>query len=357
MSAKVSSITNQAAELIRKGLNEGRWKELMPGRLRLAKELGISPATATRAIQMMVQEGVLESRGKDRCCAIPVGKKAKRSGELHLILLPRTSDDQTRYGWLSASYELRSQGMKTEICDFTLEDLKYDLSAVKRRIKHLGADGWVIQAGNKEILQWFSEQPVPAFAFGGGMLGIDIAGTGFDASEGIRELTRKLIQLGHSRIVLLARAPLIRNLETGPAGRFVEEMRAHDIATGPYNLQGLAENASPEELMNCLANLFRYTPPTALIVGHPTFYHGTKDFLLETGRKIPHDCSLACFNPIPGFERDHPAPTHLKADHMLLVDPLVRWARALELGTPHRMQTLVPVTLVEGRTIGPAPSR
>lgn len=78
------------------------------------------------------------------------------------------------------------------------------------------------------------------------------------------DVTRHLIGLGHRRIVLLARADR-RLPEPGASERaFLNELEAQNIITGAYNLPEWEETASG--MGQLLETLFRFTPPTAIIV-------------------------------------------------------------------------------------------
>jgi DNA-binding transcriptional regulator YhcF (GntR family) len=61
-----SSVTEQVAEILREGLLRGRWRGTMPGRLRLAAELGINHKTVKAALKILEDEGVLVSQGRGR---------------------------------------------------------------------------------------------------------------------------------------------------------------------------------------------------------------------------------------------------------------------------------------------------
>ena len=61
-----STFTDQVAERLRQGMAEGRWRGTLPGRKRLAGELGCSPWTVEEAMQRLAKEGLLVSPGAGR---------------------------------------------------------------------------------------------------------------------------------------------------------------------------------------------------------------------------------------------------------------------------------------------------
>ncbi len=54
-----SSLIDQVTDILRQSMIEGRWRETLPGRARLAKELGCSQPTVEEAMQRLIREGLL----------------------------------------------------------------------------------------------------------------------------------------------------------------------------------------------------------------------------------------------------------------------------------------------------------
>ena len=50
-----------------------------------------------------------------------------------------------------------------------------DAGRVSRFVRKTKADAWIVCAGSREVLEWFSAQPVPAFALFGRRDGLPIA--------------------------------------------------------------------------------------------------------------------------------------------------------------------------------------
>ncbi len=61
-----SSITEQVARVLREGLRQGRWRGTVPGRIRLAAELGVNHKTVQAALRLLEQEGLLAPQGNGR---------------------------------------------------------------------------------------------------------------------------------------------------------------------------------------------------------------------------------------------------------------------------------------------------
>lgn len=58
---RFSSVTEQVAQVLRDGLLQGLWRRSMPGRIRLAAELGVNHKTVKAALLILEEEGILPS--------------------------------------------------------------------------------------------------------------------------------------------------------------------------------------------------------------------------------------------------------------------------------------------------------
>jgi DNA-binding LacI/PurR family transcriptional regulator len=237
--------------------------------------------------------------------------------------------------------------------DKTLEELGMDPGRVARLVNKTEADAWIVCAAPRDVLAWFTQYEKPAFALFGRRGSLPIAGVGPDHVKAIRLLIRRLIALGHKRIVTIARKPR-RLPEPGQCERaMLEEMEVHGIPTGPYNLPAWDE--TPEGFHRLLDELFRISPPTALIIYEPCFYHAAKDYLARKGIRAPDQISLVCTDPDPTFAWCRPTIAHFEWDYRPVVRRVVRWAKNVAHGKDDHLKSGTESKFVVGGTIGPAP--
>jgi DNA-binding LacI/PurR family transcriptional regulator len=215
------------------------------------------------------------------------------------------------------------------------------------------ADAWVIQSGSTEVLEWFSRQSAPAFAFAGRRRGVKIAGSGPDKLPAARTAVRRLFELGHRRIVMLAREerrkPSPGHVERG----FIQELESLGIATGSYNLPDWDDTR--EGLYRLLGSLFRHTPPTALIIDEVPLYLAVELHLARLGLLAPKDVSLFCLDPSPMFRWHRPSVAHISWDSQPIINQIVKWADNVARGNDNRRQTFTKAGFVEEGTFGPVP--
>ncbi len=75
----LSSLTDQVTDLLRQGMLEGLWLNTLPGRDRLARELGCSHTTIEAAMRKLSDEGLLVSQGPGRRRKIVLSGKVRCS--------------------------------------------------------------------------------------------------------------------------------------------------------------------------------------------------------------------------------------------------------------------------------------
>ena len=348
---RVWTATEQVVAWLRQALRRGEWGGRMPGGDRLAAELGVGRNTMEAALQLLEQEGLLAGQGPGRRRRIAVaGNQTARP--LRLAILDYEPAALTGGYMFELRLQLEEAGHRPFYAAKSLQELGMDVRRVARLVAQTKADAWIVCAASREVLEWFAAQPVPAFALFGRRRGLPIAGVGPDHVSASVAVVRRLIELGHRRIVLLARRQQ-RLPEPGAAERAIlNELAAHGIGTSSFNLPDWEETRAGFHA--CLKELFRLTPPTALIVDEAPFFVAARHFLGERGLRVPRDVSLVCGDPDPAFAWCEPTVSHIRWDSRPVVRRIVLWAANVSRGKRDLRQTLTRAEFVEGGTIGPA---
>jgi DNA-binding LacI/PurR family transcriptional regulator/biotin operon repressor len=348
------STVDQFTAHLRAGLLSGHWTETMPGEHRLAEEFAINRKTVKAALQMLEKKGLLVGQGAGRRRKI-VLPEDHAPVALRVALLVFDFPARGADYMIELEHQLEVAGHVPVFTDKTLEDLGMDAERVARFVKKTGADAWIVCSASREVLQWFVEYEKPAFALFGRRSTLPIAGVGPDQVKAGRLLVRRLVALGHQSIVTLVREPR-RLPEPGQSERAIlEEMAAHGILTGSYNLPAWED--TPEGFHRLLDELFRVSPPTALIIDEPFLFHAAKHHLARHGILAPAQVSLVCADPGPTFAWCRPTIAHLNWDYRPVVRRTVRWVDNVAKGKDDLRQTLTEIEIVEGGTMGPVPER
>jgi DNA-binding LacI/PurR family transcriptional regulator len=345
------SVTEQVAQVLRIGLQQGRWHQTMPGRIKLAAELGVNHKTVNAALQILENEGMLVSRGAGRERKIAGTGKFKPALLRVAILLYEPADRQMHY-IIDLRHQLTEAGHTAAFALKTMRDLGMNVTRIARMVEQTEADAWVVVAGPRDVLEWFAAQATPAFALFGRMMQVPLAGTSPKKMGALHELEDRLVALGHRRIVMLVREDR-RRPEPGFFERlFLDKLEACGIQTSAYNLPDWGD--SPEELQRILNSLFRHTPPTALIIGDVLLFFAVQLHLARQGILAPDHVSLACTDSNPSFDWCRPSIAHIDWEFRPLINRVVNWANNVSRGKDDRRKSTTKARLVIGGTIGPA---
>ena len=349
---RTSTVVEQAAAHLREEIRKGRWTGLMPGRRILARELGVSHNTVQGALDQLEAERLLSSEG--------IGKRRRitlvgeiRPARLRINILLYDKRELAEFEHRNIRRMLEDAGHVVEYGEKDLQELKMDAARVARFVQQHPADAWVVIAASREVLEWFSTQPVPAFALFGRRQGLPIAGTSPRKIPELVVAVRRLVALGHRRIVMVVREDRRKPSPGHFEQAFLDELEHHGIRTGSYNLPDWGN--SPENLPRGLESLFAHTPPTALIMSEAKLFIAVHFHLAQRGITAPRDVSLMCDDADPAFSWCVPTVAHISWDSRQAVRRIVRWAKNVEHGKSDRRQTYIKCKFIQGGTVGPAP--
>lgn len=217
------------------------------------------------------------------------------------------------------------------------------------------ADLWLINAGTAEILSWFERSGVTALAMGGQFRGIPIPIVYATMRPAVAEATARLVALGHTRIVLLVPATWRQSPCHSAVMAFREGLEAAGIRVGAYHLPEWRE--TPEGLATLLDDLFRLTPPTAILCFEGNSPHGVLMWLARRGLNIPRDVSVVSCKPDPGTAWASPgtALAHCSGEDEPGIRKVLRWVDDAIAGNIRRAAVEVTFRFFPGDSIGPAP--
>jgi len=201
-------------------------------------------------------------------------------------------------------------------------------------------------------LSWFEDKNIPAFAIFGRYEGLQIAGTKPDKTQAIAEAARELIGLGHRRVVLMTRR--MRRLPSPGATEqaFLDALTAGGVVSGSYHLPDWPETVAG--FHERLDSLFKFSPPSALILDEVAFFMAAMDFCANRGLRVPQDLSLMCLDSSPHFHWCRPAISHIAWDSEPVVRRVLRWVKKSGRRKRDQQQIYTHAEFVRGGTIGSA---
>lgn len=347
----VLTAAEQVAAHLREELRRGRWKDLMPGGDRLVKELGVGRDTIKEALKQLEREGFLESQGRRRQRRIVMTPTPERTKPLRVKILHYEDADRHAQCDLRILAELQNKGYAANFARRSLRELGMEVGRVSNFVAKTPADAWILEAGSREIMEWFSLYHVPAMALFGSFTGLSLAGVGLRKTPAMRSALRRLVDLGHRRIVLLTREERHKPQPALLERNYLLELAALGVKSGSYNLPDWEE--SPQGLQRCLDGLFAYTPPTAILIEDLQLFIPVEQYLARRKIVVPGQVSLIVNDSHPLFDWSKPMIAQVSGDYQKVVKRVCRWVESVAKGKEDHRQTFVEAEFIEGGTIGP----
>jgi DNA-binding LacI/PurR family transcriptional regulator len=342
----ILSAPEQVARHLKEQIAQGKFTGFMPGGAALAREFGIGRTTADAALDILQAEGILANHGhrKRRRIipdALPSVAKPMQVG----MILYEPSDAANQYV-PEIRQLLLSSGFNLNLSPKTLIELNHNPAKVEKMVQNNPADAWVVVAGSRPVLKWFSVSSIPSFALFGRMQGLPMPGIKPDKLPAMRDALKTLIEMGHRRIVLLVREerrkPSLGNVEK----TFLEQLEKHGIQTGHYNIPDWKEN--PAGLRACLEKLFGITPPTAIFVGDSVLFLAVQNFLKNSVPKLAGKVALVSTDYHPHMDWCNPPLPHFAWNHRTTARRILKWLQNLQRGKPDHGQAFAPTKFIPG---------
>lgn len=358
-SVRIFSASEQVAIELRKYITSGELQGSIPGVARLSKMLGINPKTVVPALQILEAEGLVINQGPGKKRLVNSKSLTEQQTgappQLRLGFFLYEPSDRQFTTVTEIDKGLHKHGHSVFYPDKTLTELSMDLTKVQNNVREGQCDAWIVSAGSREILEWFSEQSMPSFALFGRRGDLPMPSVSTSHGEALAEGVEQLLSLGHRKIVMISRSER-RSPTLGLTESIVlERLANHGIEVGDYNCPAWTETA--EGLQELLHSLFQLTPPTALILGDPSFLAAILQFLGGKGIQVPRDLSLISTNSESFFEWCYPSLAHSKLETETVIQRTLQWVANVAQHREDHERTIARATFQMGQSIGPAPQQ
>jgi LacI family transcriptional regulator len=348
---KILSIPEQIAAHLRGELARGRWSDRIPGRGELTRQLGVGITSLEEALRQLEREGLIVSQGAGRTRRIADAARNPEKRRLRIAMLAYERSNLGEGISSEVVHVLREAGHDAFFARTSLLDLGFNVRRIAGFVKQNEADAWIISGATREITEWFSAQAKPAFSLFGRRRGVPIASVGPDKAPAYAAAARRLIALGHRRIVLLVRPDRRLPVPGTPERAFLAGLAAHGIEPGPYHLPDWKDGI--DGFQGRLERLFEVTPPTALLVDELMLFVAAQQFLARKRLRVPDEVSLVSLDGDPAFDWCRPSVAHVHWDREPVLRRVVGWANHIARGKRDRRETNTHAEFIDGGTIGP----
>ena len=311
------------------------------------------------ALRLLEAEGILSKaeKGKSREILTGSSKPLKPSStsaiyqKITIVLgFPRTEHiandrDVLRY----IEERLVKLGKEFDEIVFQISDDASSARFVKEIIPHHQTDLYIFMGAFGSIASLLQERGIAAIYLGGAFDAKDIPLIGYSATRMFSEALDKLYVYGHRRIISLLQEALIdegSSLSTVES-HLHEHYKKLGILSSNYHIP---KKVKMDQLYETLEDIFRITPPTALIIEEIEYMPIVCSFFMKNKISFPEDVSLICLGQDESLAHYHPPITHTVKSPIAAGKRVIHTIRLLTNNYPdirgsyHKMKTALDVT-------------
>jgi DNA-binding LacI/PurR family transcriptional regulator len=334
------SAAEQTASHLKDWLLSKNTSDQIPGVDRLSEQLGVSRDTVRKALLLLEKSGIIRNGGKGKPRVVV--EESERGTEnvgsaktLRVMILPDMNMEHFASYLITHALQLQRQltdaGCQCQFADRTLADFDNQPQRIAKYVAANEADVWIVMAAPSDVLEWFQKQCFITIAWGGRHRHLDLPGSGTNLIPAIQEATRHLMSLGHRRIAYLA-PPLLREPTISASGQaFLDELnRRGQVASQAYHVPTFSSD--PQGIESALKEMFRVTPPTALIVGLHSYHLSVLGFLRQNNLRVPEDVSVIAGYMDAKLEWMLPRQAHFQLQMDKIVRRIVKWVEDILRG-------------------------
>lgn len=284
------TLASQVAARILQEIDDGTWVDRLPAERALVANLKVSRKTLRKALDELRRDGYFGPAGRwGRTITRHSADATPKPSNSVALLTPEPLEQLRPYTamWIDG---LRSMLFERGYRLLTFSGHAYfsqrRSDSLSRLVRQSPQACWVLMRSSSSAQRWFHQQGVPCIVAGSCHRGISLPNLDLDYHAICRHAAIALYRHGHRHIAFLNR----------------QSQRAGDLESEAGFLEGAASvgadaviarhNGTVVGAYKQLTRLFKWTPPTALLVNNPAFYLTTVAFLAERGLRVGRDVSL-----------------------------------------------------------------
>jgi len=296
------SLISETASVLRTGINEGPWKETLPGEHILCDQLQISRPTLRSALSLLQKEGMVRVTHGKRREVFPIGRKRFSIQRKTIGLVFNQPVSHLAQGTLEIIMEVRHHlyqgGFDSEIFIAPTQDFRYNRLKLKNFIEKHAVFCCVLLSSSEEQQNWFYQKGIPALVLGSCYPSVDLPSMDVDHYTLCRHAAGIFLGRGHRRLALIRSDDRIAGYRACAEG-FMDGItqsrhaKAKGIVVRHKDMQ--------RDLIRKLDKLFESEGqrPTAIFTTRPRETLMVVIYLLKRNLTIPDDISLIA------RDRDH----------------------------------------------------
>ncbi|HRQ88690.1 MAG TPA: substrate-binding domain-containing protein [Bacteroidia bacterium] len=346
-------LASQCVEVLREGLERGRWSGFLPGERLLAAELGVGRGTLRLALAELEGQGWLEGGGRQRRCIRIVPEPVQKEEPVPVIgvlsPIPLAKQSSLLASMVDTLRERigRTGGVLQFHCRARCFSERPDRALAELTVSH-PATCWLVLGSREPMQRWFCERRIPCLVVGSGSPSIRVPSVDIDHRATCRHAVAMLRRKGHRHICVVLR-------DGGYGGDLESEAAAREVVAGDPAacVSVIRHDGTAGHLRTLLdATLSRQDRPTAYLVGGPGYVVMVLTHLMRRGLRIPEDAALVARDDAPFLELTSPQVARYTVEPGRLVRKVEAAIRRLmERGVPEPAAMRIIAEFVSGETV------
>ena len=361
MSLRKLSAAEQASRYLEAWITAQKPGTKLPGVDKLSSDMGVSRDTVRAALKSLEASQWIKPGGNGKARVTPdVVPRSTKARPLKVVILP---DRRVEYFATSLASQvlllqrhIQQAGHQCDLAAKSLADFAGDVGRIRRFTSSVAADVWIVMSAPRPVLEWFMKQPFTTIAWGGWHRALSLPGSGSSMAPAVQAAARDLLQRGHKRIVMFCH-PMLRAPVAGPTVQaFKDELEAAGVPfVNGFHVPDF--ESTPAGLESVLQELFKVTPPTAVIVTMHTYQLALMTFLQSRRLRVPEDVSVVAGYEDAKLDWMLPKMATFRVHQEKIVRRIIRWVDARARGRPVAGCVTFDVDYVPGDSVADPPPR
>ncbi|CAN5814373.1 hypothetical protein BH11VER1_BH11VER1_40160 [soil metagenome] len=347
------SLASQAAQVLREQLENGVWKNHLPGERTLSERLGVSRPTVRAALELLRREGWLEVSQGRATRILQSGKSATTVISNVALLTPiplRELPPSVLYWVDELRDKLAANGGQLDVHVSRPCFGERPAKALEKLTRHSPAAAWVVYLSTEAMQRWFQTQGLPCLVAGSCVPGVKLPSVDVDYRAVCRHAAGWLLAHHRRRIALvLPDVGHIGDLESEQG--FLEAFVSKDEKK--VSSMVLRHDGTREGIVKMLESVMRGPVKVdGFIVARSAHVVTVITYLQQSGIRLPKEVAMISRDDDPFLEFITPSVTRYAGNPAQFAKRLAHAAMQLaKSGTfPARAIRLMP-QFVKGETV------
>ena len=349
-------LVDEVVQVLRQGIETGRWSNWLPRERELSEGLQVSRSTLRMAIGKLKEENVIESvraKGNRIVSGVPAGETTAPRMTIG-FLTPEAPIQVSAHlvQWLDHLRAYLHEHGFGLVVHVAKKHYRYDPDKTLPNLVEQNRHAcWVLFLSNERMQQWFADNRIPCVLSGSNYPGIALPSVDTDFQALCHHAATTLMRAGHRKIAFITEEVMAPGDDSGMAG-FVAGIESFNDASADLRVLRIQTHGEADRKM-LRSLLGRGDPPTAVMVCKSFVFLSVVSYLWHKGCRIPEDISVICRNDdgfmpflVPSPAR-YETSAELRARRILKLINQVVGGGAVSQPTVRIMPNFIP-----GETIG-----